>query len=241
MKDTTNLAGKTAVVSGASKGLGRELALRLAEKGANLVLLARDPDRLDQVAAESRTRGIRCEPIRCDLAQTSEIAAACVRLATAGGVDIIINNAGHGYYKPFLEHSPEELDAIIDVNLRGLVLLTHRLLPSMLERGTGHIVNIASDVAFTPIANMAVYAASKFAVRGFTLSLAREIKDRGIKVSLINPGIIDTGFNDGEPGTKDPSWSLRPDELAALIVDVLEQPGYQMIDELTVHPQMQKY
>jgi short-subunit dehydrogenase len=159
----------------------------------------------------------------------------------AGGADILINNAGLGFYKPFLEHSPEEHDTIIDVNLRGLVHLTQGLLPPMLERGSGHVVNIASDVATTPIANMAVYAASKFAVRGFTLSLAREVKDRGVKVSLINPGIIDTGFNEGEEGSKDASWSLKPTELAALVVEVLLQPGYQMVDELTVHPQLQDY
>jgi short-subunit dehydrogenase len=241
MNHQPSLAGKTAVVSGASKGLGHALALRLSERGTDLVLLARDSTRLDQVAAESRDRGIRCDPIACDLSKPGEIAAACARIKAIGGVDILINNAGHGYYKPFLDHSPDEHDAIIDVNIRALIHLTHRLLPSLLQQGSGHIVNIASDVSSTPIANMAVYAASKFAVRGFTLSLAREIKDKGIKVSLINPGIIDTAFNESEPGTKDPSWSLRPDELAALIITVLEQPGYQMVDELTVHPRMQEY
>ena len=111
----------------------------------------------------------------------------------------------------------------------------------MLKRGSGHIVNIASDVALTPIGNMAVYAASKFGVRGFSLSLAREVKGKGVKVSLINPGIVDTAFNDGEEGSKDGARALRPGQLAYLVVQVLEQPGYQMIDELTVHPQMQEY
>jgi short-subunit dehydrogenase len=235
------LRDRKALVSGASKGLGRQLALQLAQKGADLVLLARDRDRLEEVARQVRRRGAGCEAMVCDLSRTGEIAEACARINAAGGVDVLINNAGLGFYKPFLEHSLREHDAIIDVNLRGLIHLTQRLLPSMLERGSGHIVNIASDVATTPIANMAVYAASKFAVRGFSLSLAREVKGQGVKVSLINPGIVDTGFNEGEEGTKDASWSLQPKELATLIVSVLEQPGYQMIDELTVHPQMQEY
>ena len=233
--------GKVALISGASRGLGRQLALRLADKGADLVLLARDQQELDALAEQVRKRGVGCEAITCDLAKPDEIAAACARINALGGVDLLINNAGLGFYKPFLEHSLAEHDRIIDVNLRGLIHLTQQLLPLMLERGSGHIVNIASDVAANPIANMAVYAASKFAVRGFTLSLAREVKSQGVKVSLINPGIIDTGFNDGEEGAKDASWSLQPNELADLIISVLEQPGYQMIDELTVHPQMQDY
>jgi short-subunit dehydrogenase len=217
------------------------LALQLAGKGADLVLLARNRPQLEEVATQVKKRGVSCEPIACDLSKPNEIAEACAGIIAAGGVDVLINNAGLGFYKPFLEHSLDEHDRIIDVNLRGLVHLTQRLLPLMLERGAGHIVNVASDVALTPMANMAVYAASKFAVRGFTLSLAREIKGKGVKVSLVNPGIIDTGFNDSEEGSKDASWSLQPGDLAALIVGVLEQPGYQTIDELTVHPQMQDY
>jgi len=235
------LRGKIALVSGASRGLGRQLALQLADRQANLVLLARDPVRLDEVAARVRSTGSACETMVCDLAKTGEIADVCSHISARGGVEILINNAGLGFYKPFLEHSLTEHDTILDVNLRSLIHLTQRLLPSMLERGAGHIVNIASDLAFTPIANMAVYAASKFAVRGFTLSLAREVKHKGVKVSLINPGIVDTGFNAGVEGAKDASVALRPAALAALIVSVLEQPGYQMIDELTVHPQMQDY
>ncbi len=241
MKTKTSIAGKVALVSGATRGLGRELAMQLADAGASLVLLARNRTELERMAAEMRQRGTGCDAIVCDLSKTDEIVAAAARVNAAGGVDILVNNAGLGYYKPFLEHSPEEHDAILDVNLRGMIHLTQRLLQPMLDRRSGHIVNIGSDVAVTPIANMAVYAASKFAVRGFTLSLAREVKNQGVKVSLINPGIIDTGFNNGEAGTKDASWSLQPGELAALIIDVLAQPGFQMIDELTVHPQMQDY
>lgn len=241
MNNRSKLFGQRALVSGASKGLGRQLAFRLADKGAELVLLARDGERLEAVVREVRARGAGCVAIACDLSRTDEIADACSQVNARGGVDILVNNAGLGFYKPFLEHSPNEHDAIIDVNLRGPIHLTQWLLPLMIERGAGHILNIASDVAATPIANMAVYAASKFAVRGFTLSLAREVKARGVKVSLINPGIVDTGFNDAEEGSKEATRALQPGELADLIVTVLEQPGYQMIDELTVHPQLQDY
>lgn len=241
MDERATIRGKRVLVSGASKGLGRQLAFQLADRGASLVLIARDRQRLEEVAAQVRERGVGCEALVCDLSNTDEIAETCTGLVANGGVDILINNAGLGFYKPFLEHSLKEHDRILDVNLRGLIHLTQWLLPPMLERGSGQVLNVASDLAFTPIAKMAVYAASKFAVRGFTLSLAREVKDKGVKVSLINPGIIDTGFNSGEEGGKPASGALRPADLAALIVGVLEQPGYQMIDELTVHPQFQDY
>jgi short-subunit dehydrogenase len=241
MSDEMPLRGRVALVSGASKGLGRQLAVQLAHKGADLVLLARNRRQLEDVAAQVKPTGVGCRAIVCDLSNTQEIADVCAAINGAGGVDILINNAGLGFYKPFLEHSLHEHDSIIDVNLRGLIHLTQWLLPPMLERGSGHILNIGSDLGFTPIANMAVYAASKFAVRGFTLSLAREVKAKGVKVSLINPGIVDTSFNNGEEGGKHASWALQPGELAALVVSVLEQPGYQMIDELTVHPQLQDY
>jgi short-subunit dehydrogenase len=241
MTTKVSLQGRTAVVTGASRGLGRALALGLAEQGADLVLVARDSERLEEVAGEAGRIGVGCTSVLCDLADREALDRACTRIDAAGHVDILINNAGLGAYKAFLEHSAEEHDRILEVNLRALIHLTYRLLPAMLARGSGQILNIASDVATVPIANMAVYAASKHAVRGFTLSLAREVKSSGIKVSLVNPGIIDTGFDNAEQGTKDPSWSLRPAELAELIIDVLRQPGFQMIDELTVHPQMQGY
>ena len=235
------LKGKTAVITGASRGLGRQLALVFAGRGARLLLLARNSEQLAEVAEQARGQGVTCEAIVCDLADSSAIAAAAERIHDRGGVDVLVNNAGIGSYKPFLEHSLAEHDAIIDANLRGVVHLTQHLLPGMLERGSGHIVSIASDLATRSIPNMVVYSATKFALRGFSLGLATEVKARGVKVSLINPGVIDTCFNGAIEGSQDAFGALQPDQLAALIVSVIEQPGAQMIDELTVHPQGQEY
>lgn len=235
------LEGKTAAITGASRGLGRQLALALAARGTQLKLLARGIAQLEEVAAQVRGHGVPCQAIVCDMADRDAVAAAAERIGEGGGVDILINNAGTGFYKPFLKHSLAEHDAIIDANLRGVVHLTQHLLPAMLERGCGHIVNIASDLATRVIPNMVVYSATKFALRGFSLALAQEVKGRGVKVSLINPGIIDTGFNGALEGSKDAFGALRPDQLATLVMSVLEQPGFQMIDELTVHPLGQDY
>lgn len=244
--ENTRLTGKLAVISGASKGLGRALALRLAGEGAKLVLLARSEDALMTLQQQIQRDFPQAEQhvwiFPLDLADRQTVMDVARRIKQeCPPVALLVNNAGMGYYKPFLEHSADEHDQILAVNVHGLVHLTYSLLPAMLAAGSGHIINIASDLSFTPLANMAVYAASKFAVRGFTLSLAKEVKDSGVKVSLVNPGIIDTEFNNAKQGSKDPTWALQPDQLAELVLAVATQPGYQMIDEITVHPQMQQY
>ena len=118
---------------------------------------------------------------------------------------------------------------------------SYAVLPQMIKRQSGQIINIASDVSVRPQPNMAVYSASKFALRGFSLSLLREVKDQGIKVSLLNPGIIDTHFNNNVPGSADPKHALQPDAVAETIYQMMTQPQFQLIDELTLHPQSQDF
>jgi short-subunit dehydrogenase len=232
---------KTVLITGASRGLGRALALLYAKQGSNLILLARSAKELDEVAQEAKPNAANVNSFVCDLTDTQQIEKVCRFINQDHQVDVLINSAGMGFYKPFLEHSIAEHDAILDLNVRGLIHITQHLLPGLINRKSGHIVNIASDVGITAIKNMAVYSASKFAVRGFTLSLAKEVREHGVKVSLVNPGIIDTAFNSGKEGSKDADWSLRPTELAGLIYQVTTQPGYQLVDEITVHPLGQDY
>jgi short-subunit dehydrogenase len=232
---------KTVLITGASRGLGRALALLFAGQGAHLLLLARSENELDKLAEETKQKALSVNTFVCDLTDTQQIEEVCNAINQKHSVDVLINSAGMGFYKPFLEHSIAEHDAILDLNVKGLIHVTQHLLPNMIKRKSGHIVNIASDVSTNAIKNMAVYSASKFAVRGFTLSLAKEVREHGVKVSLVNPGIIDTAFNNGEEGSKEADWSLRPAELAKLIYQVTTQPGYQLIDEITVHPLGQDY
>jgi short-subunit dehydrogenase len=135
-----------------------------------------------------------------------------------------------------MEHSESELVAIIQVNLTAVIQICHAVLPRLLGQGRGHIVNIGSDLGRRPLANMAAYAAAKHGLAGFSHSLLREVKSAGIKVSLINPGIIDTDFGGGTEGSREGAWSLRPGDLARLIIQVIEQPGSTLVDELSVHP-----
>ncbi len=238
-----NIKDEVVVVTGASKGLGAAIAKRLAHAGGSLALVARGKQELNRLAEQLTCEyGVIAQGFICDLGNTDAILNCSKQILSAfGHVDTLINNAGLGFYKPFLEHSIAEHEAIIDVNIKGAVHLSYALLPQMLERGHGQIINIASDVSHRPQPNMAVYSASKFALRGFSLSLLREVKDKGVKVSLLNPGIIDTCFNGNTPGNSRAIDALQPDTVAEIVFQLMTQPKYQLIDELTLLPQSQDF
>jgi short-subunit dehydrogenase len=224
----------TWLITGASRGLGRHLALQLAQRGHRVLACARDADRLQTLAAES---GGAVVPVVIDLADATQIGPrlgeAIAREAHISGV---VNNAGFGAYKPFLEHSEAESIQLVQVNLTAAIQVCHAVLPRLLAQGSGHIVNVGSDLARRPLANMAVYAAAKHGLAGFSHSLLREVKQAGVKVSLVNSGIVDTDFGGAAEGSRDAHWSLRPAQLAQLIIQLIEQPGNVVVDELSVHP-----
>jgi short-subunit dehydrogenase len=229
----------TWIVTGASRGLGRQLALKLAARGHEVLAIARDRAGLDALSSQAPGRIL---PLALDLADAANLdAAITAAIAPIDHLDGVINNAGIGSYKAFLEHSAAESLAILQVNLGAVIQICHAVLPKLLAQGRGHIVNIGSDLGRRPLANMAVYSASKHGLAGFSHSLLREVKERGIKVSLINPGIIDTDFGGNREGSRDPVGSLHPHALAELIVQVIEQPGSIVVDELSVHPLAQEF
>lgn len=232
----TSLAATTRIlVTGGGRGLGRAIALGLAAPGRRIAILGRNRDALEQAAKALLAAGAEPMLILGDLTSSDDRAAAVRGIDAAwGGLDILVNNAGAGSYKPFLAHDPAEIDAIIAVNLTGLIQLTHALLPLIERDGIGHIVNIASDIGRRPIANMAPYVAVKHGVVGFSHALRLELRPAGIKVGVILPGLIDTGFNNSVEGSK--PGALRPADVAAAVLAMLSQPASAQIDELTVHP-----
>lgn len=221
-------------VTGASRGLGAELVCQLAGSGHRVLALARDGDGL--LAVQQRG-GTRVATDTLDLADADSLAARVHSLVAAQDLpDGIIHNAGIGWYRPMLEHDDATLRAIIQVNLTAVIQITRALLPGMLARRSGHILAIGSDLGRRPLANMAAYVASKHGLTGFMHSLLREVKDQGLRVSLIQPGMIDTGFGGHETGQHVRGTVLRPEALAKLVVQVVEQPDDLLVDELTVHP-----
>ncbi len=232
-----DLTGQVALITGASRGLGRHTALRLARAGMRVALCARAEDELRALAAEIARDGGTARVFPLDVRDTDRIHAVVAEALDAfGQLDVLVNNAGLSWYKPFTEWTREELDVTLDVNLKGLIHMTHAVLPHLLERRTGYIVNVASDIGRRVIPNMAAYVAAKHGVVGFSGALLREVKDHGIRVSVLLPGIIDTYFGGGEEGSRGADWSMRPEAVAALIETLLRLPYPLVADEVTVHP-----
>ncbi|MBN2562629.1 MAG: SDR family oxidoreductase [Phycisphaerae bacterium] len=188
---------KTVLITGASSGIGRALARRFARAGARLVLVARRSDRLEALAKEAKADGGEAFIVVADLVEPG----ACERVVseakrTAGCVDVLINNAGAGEYGRFVEQDLESLDTMMRLNMTALVRLTHLVLPEMVERRTGHVVNIASTAAFQPTPYMSVYGATKAFVLSLSMSVWEEVRRRGVRVTCIAPGPVKTEFFD---------------------------------------------
>jgi NAD(P)-dependent dehydrogenase (short-subunit alcohol dehydrogenase family) len=219
---------RTAIVTGASRGLGLEVSRQLAGRGLQVVAASRTPP--EDVAG--------VEWIETDVGSPESVralfAAARERF---GPVDVLVNNAGVGAQRLVEELTDEEILETIAVNLTGLVLCSRAALPDMLEAGRGLILNVGSDLSRRFNTGMAVYTATKFGVLGFSGSLLREVKDRGVKVCAILPGVIDTGFGGFAPeGSRGASEGLPARELAEQIVAFLDHPEHLVVDELVVHP-----
>ena len=187
----------TTLVTGASSGIGEQFALQLGRRGHNLVLTARSEDRLHTLARQLRSDypSIEVEVIAADLAEPGSGAALNAELTVRGvEVDVLINNAGFGSHNPVAAEDPDNLAREIQLNCSSLVDLTARLLPAMLERDRGGVLNVASTAAFQPLATMAVYAATKAFVLSFTEALWAETRKTGVRVVALCPGPTETGF-----------------------------------------------
>jgi len=187
------LEGKVALVTGASRGIGRVIAETLAEAGATVVLGARDAARLSECVSAIEARGGRAEAVTLDVATKASVEAAIgVLLAKHGRLDVLVNNAGITRDNLLLRMKTEEWDAVLATNLTGAFLCTQLALKPMLKQKGGRIVNVTSVVGLTGNAGQANYAASKAGLVGFTKSVAREVASRGITVNAVAPGFIET-------------------------------------------------
>lgn len=190
------LAGKTAVITGAGRGIGRAAALCLAAEGADVALVERDAVPLEETAAEAETLGRRVVPLEANCTDEREVEHAFAEARKHfGDIDILINNVGQSARErssAFCESTAEIWRFVIDVSLFSTLLCSRQVAPDMRRRGSGKIVNISSHVAFTGNVGAADYAAAKMGVLGFTRSLARELAPHGINVNAICPGVVAT-------------------------------------------------
>jgi short-subunit dehydrogenase len=237
----TSLDGKVALITGAGRGIGKSLALTLAQSGCRVILTARSVSQLEEVQREVERRGGAAVAIPGDLTRDEDIEKLVARSQQAfGAVDILINNAGWGKRAPVVRASIADWDQTFRLNLRAPMILAQRLLPAMIQKGEGAVINIGSVSGKSGEANGAAYSASKFGLIGFTQSLYEEVREHGIKVSVILPGFVDTPLI--PPNRQlDRSKMIQADDIAQTVLYVLTSPATACPVEITIRPQQSPY
>jgi len=228
--------GAVAVVTGGSRGIGREVAILAARKGARVGLVARSGPDLEAVLKEIGGRGAVATADVSDQAQTEEAMAQLA--AELGPVDILVNNAGIGSYGRVSDLPVEEFERVMRVNYFSCVYATKAVLPSMLDRRRGHIVNVASIAGRIGPPMEAAYAASKFAMVGFTEALAFEVAPQGIGVSMVNPGPVKTDFFDTRGHAYEGSYPkpVTAKRVADSVIEVVENNGLERVIPRALRP-----
>jgi uncharacterized protein len=222
-----------ALVTGASSGIGRQIAVDLSARGATVVASSRSLERLQETAAELKRHGGASEVIECDVSD----AAAVERMVEAalkkfGRIDILVNNAGFGAYQPLAESSRETIDTMTATNYLGTVYCTRAVLPSMITRRSGAIVNIASVSGIIGTPQMSLYCATKFAQVGLSESLYNELKPYGIHVAVVCPGPVRTNFRSGfdDHAPHPPEFVvLDPADVSRAVMQAIEKRKFQIV------------
>jgi len=233
-----DLIDAVAVVTGASKGLGAAISRTLVNEGATVYGLARSTDTLQALQDDL---GPAFVPVSCDVRTEDEVEAAFNTVdAEAGRLDVLVNNAGLGQFGPVDDLDTDAFDVQMDTNVRGVYLCTREAFPRMRAQNEetgfgGHIVNVASIAGLLGNPNISAYNASKFAVRGFSEAVMKEVREDGIRVTCLYPGSIETNFFDvaGADMTENP---LRPEDVAETVQHVLESPTNHLISEIVMRP-----
>ena len=234
MATLTSFHNLNTVVTGASSGIGRELALRLADEGARVALIARRVERLRELAEQIRQRGREAFVVPCDVAVREEVGrAAQLVLEHFGGVDLLVNNAGYAGRRPFVEWDVEDIEHIMRVNYFGAVYWTKELLPHMVERGRGWLVFMASAAGKTGVPDESAYAATKFAVVGLAESVSLEVEDAGVHTLIVCPGVVHTELFDRAGFEALPAAARRmarsPEHLVDQIVRALRRGRHELL------------
>ena len=232
-----DLRGKTAVVTGSSKGIGYAIAEALATAGANVVVCARNAEEVARAARELDERGHgRVVGVPCDMREYDHVRRLIGRAVEEfDGLDVLVNNAGVGGFAAVQEMTVEHWHSIIETNLNGVFYACHEAIPHMTRRGGGWIINIGSLAGKNAFPGGAAYNASKFGLIGFSEALMQDVRQQDIRVSYVMPGSVATHFNDHTPDEKD-AWKIQPEDIAQIVMDLLATPARTLPSRVEVRP-----
>lgn len=225
-----DLSGKVAIITGVSKGIGRATAEALLAKGMVVAGWGR--------TAPEGLQHERFQFFECDIREETAVQEALTNTQRELGpeIQVLVNNAGLGNMGPIDGFSSEQWHEMFDTNVHGLFYCTKAVLPQMKKQQLGHIINVASLAGTAGSANMAGYCATKYAVRGFSDSLFKEVRPDGVRVTCVMPGSVETNFGGKEPGQQPDPHKMQPEDVAAAIIHALEAPQTTMISELQMRP-----
>jgi len=230
------LHDKTAIVTGASSGIGQAIVEKLANEGINVALVARRLDRLQQIANDinGQENSGKALPIQADVRNLLAMEEVCKRVINKfGAVDVYVNNAGVMKSAALTAGEVEQWNQMIDVNIKGVLYGIHSVLSHMLDRSTGHIINVASVSGFEVSKRSAVYSATKYAVRALSMGLEKELARTGVRVTNISPGMVETDLTSR---SKINRKILQPEDIAKAVLFAISQPDYVNVNEITVRP-----
>jgi 3-oxoacyl-[acyl-carrier protein] reductase len=232
-----DLTNKIAIVTGATKGIGRAIADALLREGVSVCVSARHVDVIGTVSKKSDLRGAREIMFPCDVRNHDHVQGLVdYTVKELGGLDILINNAGIGTFRTTVEEtSAEDFRAVLETNLFGVFYCCHEAIPRMKQRGGGYIINISSLAGANPHPRMAAYNASKFGLNGFSEALMQEVRHDNIKVSYIMPGSVNTEFG-GDSPSDEKSWQLTPADVARVVIDLLHHDDRSLPSRVEIRP-----
>jgi NADP-dependent 3-hydroxy acid dehydrogenase YdfG len=233
---------QVAIVTGASRGIGKAVSFKLAEIGTKLSLVGTSED-IHKTGEELREAGFHeVETNQVDVSNEEQMKELVQKtISKFGTVDILVNNAGIGFFKTVEGTSVDEWRKVFEVNVQGVFVGSKAVLPHMKEKKFGTIITISSDVGRYTIPNGAAYTSTKYAVQGFSGALAQEVREYGIRVGTINPGMVDTYFNNSTQGTPDKKEWLKAENVAEAVIYMAMAPKHMVIDEIVLHPLIQNY
>jgi 3-oxoacyl-[acyl-carrier protein] reductase len=235
MNTSNALNGKIALITGASRGIGLAIAKNLANMGASVCLCARDEKKLKSAAGKVERVGTKVLAVPADVSRASDVATLVQQTERSlGPIEILVNNAGIGYFSPTHEASEEHWDAVLDTNLKSVFLMSKAVAPGMIGLHRGHIINIASLAGKSAFAGGGIYCASKWGLLGLTQCMAEDLRPHGIRVSAVCPGSVNTDFS--PHAGKDANKMLQPEDVAHAVNAIVTQQPQSFISEIVLRP-----